>query len=950
MNGFYWVEMILIKKKQMNKVVKMKFKICILGILLFNFLVLQMSAQKNDFPVLKGPYLGQEPPGKNPELFLPGLITTLDVEYCISYLDQGRVCVFGRNDMGINYTYIKDGRWTDPQKMQLEPQLWEWKHNAGPDDRTLYFMSRRLTDFKDDKEEVNIYKMEWTGIGWTEREMLSCPPNSIAYHEIYPSVTADGTIYFHGGDFRNAPVIHQDIYRSRCVNGIYQEQERLHEPINTEYGEYDAFAAPDESYLIFGSNRPGGFGRYDSYICFLKEDGTWTHPANLGNPMNSMSWENRVMVTPDGQYLFFVSGRSHVFLNDELDDGKNTSTTGFYWVKTDFIQDMRLRMLHTECAAEIVASEYDDHGIHAAIDKLSELLNQKEGYHFLPYEFLMLCGRMIETDREDDAEQLYRTLFENLEEESRFQRGYGMICIMYGLTERGLVLLKNAQSGYPVEFMVTTYEQAEALLRKSKIDDAFKVMQFNVREHPAHYISHFGLARVYERLGYVESAIASCEKALALNPEYGDALELVNKLRRNASVRYEALLAEARGAEQNKDYCRAMDAYRELMNMTPHSPYLHYQTARLSALSGRPEKALSHLKRALSMGFDFGDEMDPVFDSIRKGPDFSQIEKLIEQMRLPVSTSQRAFMLPEKDLIPEGMAYDPVEDCFYVSSIWKCKIVRIDRQGRIADFTREKQDGLREVLGMEVDARRRILWAVSGVSGKRPDIPDTQQGWGALFKYDLNTGCLIRKYILDDPGVGHVLNDMALTEGGDVYITDTGTGAIYTVQKKTDRLKLFLEAGAFLFPNGIALGPDDNTLFVASLDGVYKINISDKTFRFLSHSEDVSLYGIDGMYFYNNSLVCVQNGNGLVRISRFFLNKESDTVVNSEILEYRNPDFDWPTTGVISGDEFYYLANAQIRSFDSEGRIFPMDQLQEVVVLKTSLKKDRNPLSKNSPE
>ncbi len=467
-----------------------------------------------------------------------GLVSTLDVEYCISFMDQGRVCVFGRSDIGINYTYIKDGRWTNPQKMQLDPQLWEWKHNTGPDDKTLYFMSRGLTDIKDSKEEVNIYKMEWTGSGWTKRKMLPYPPNSTDYHEVYPSVTEDGTVYFHGGDFRNAPVIHQDIYCSRCVNGIYQEQERLDQPINTEYGEYDAFAAPDESYLIFGSDRPGGFGRHDSYICFKKGDGTWTHPANLGSPLNSISWENRVSVTPDGRYMFFVSGRNHEYLNDELENGKWTSTTGFYWVKTDFIDEMRLRMLNTECASDIVASEYYENGINAAIDKLSELSNYRDRYHFLPYEFLMLCDRMIVDGGIADADMLYQSLLQTQEDCYRIQRGYGIICIMHELTKKGLDLLKNAMINDPVEFIVLLFDLGSDLLSQSRLEAALQVMQFSMQEYPDHYLSHFGLAKIYERLGQFEKALESCKNVSMINPEYEPAREMIIELENKLIINY----------------------------------------------------------------------------------------------------------------------------------------------------------------------------------------------------------------------------------------------------------------------------------------------------------------------------------------------------------------------------------------------------------------------------
>ena len=357
------------------------------------------------FTDLKGAYFSQGSPSENPELFMFGLISTLDVEYCITFLDRGRVCVFGRDDIGVNYTYLKDGRWTKPQKMPLDSKIGEWKHNVGPDDKTLYFMSPRPVGSSDTIKDMNIYKMEWTGSGWTGQTLLPFPPNSIEFHEIYTSISSDGSAYFHGGEFRNAPDMNDDLYRSRCVNGIYQEQERLDEPISTCYGEYDAFVAPDEEYLMFGSDRPGGYGRYDTYICFKKNDGTWSHPVNLGSKLNSISWENRVMVTPDGKYMFFVSGRQHELLNDELQNGRYTSVTGFYWVDAAFIQELKKLMLGSECAAEIISREYNESGIQAAVRRLTELkIEAKDKYHFSYSELLMLCREMIEADKINDTD------------------------------------------------------------------------------------------------------------------------------------------------------------------------------------------------------------------------------------------------------------------------------------------------------------------------------------------------------------------------------------------------------------------------------------------------------------------------------------------------------------------------------------------------------------------
>src|SRR5215211_7738657 len=79
--------------------------------------------------------------------------------------------------------------------------------------------------------------------------------------------------------------------------------------------------------------------------------------------------------------------------------------------------------------------------------------------------------------------------------------------------------------------------------------------------------------------------------------------------------------------------------------------------------------------------------------------------------------SRVAFRIPEPDLIPEGIAYDPVAQVFYVGSTYKRKIVSVDGRGVVRDFTGEGQDGLWGLLGMRVDAKRRLLWAVSSHAG-----------------------------------------------------------------------------------------------------------------------------------------------------------------------------------------------------------------------------------------
>jgi Tol biopolymer transport system component len=101
-----------------------------------------------------------------------------------------------------------------------------------------------------------------------------------------------------------------DIYVSKYVNGRYAAPEKLSDAINSEFGDWDPFLAPDESYMIFGSNgRSDGFGESDLYISFRNEDGTWTKSENMGSVINTPYREVDPVVSPDGKYIFFRSNR-----------------------------------------------------------------------------------------------------------------------------------------------------------------------------------------------------------------------------------------------------------------------------------------------------------------------------------------------------------------------------------------------------------------------------------------------------------------------------------------------------------------------------------------------------------------------------------------------------------------------------------------------------------------
>jgi hypothetical protein len=176
--------------------------------------------------------------------------------------------------------------------------------------------------------QSDIYYVDRTATGWSAPHLLPPPVNTLA-SEWHASLTRQGVLYFcserDGGRLRG------DIFRAVPENGEYRKVEKLPSPINTEYNDCDPLIAPDESFLIFHSNRPGGFGDHDLYISFRDGRGQWTAPKNMGPSINTLGWQMAPSLSPDGKYLFFT--RRKAFQTDE--------PSHILWVSIKIIDEFR---------------------------------------------------------------------------------------------------------------------------------------------------------------------------------------------------------------------------------------------------------------------------------------------------------------------------------------------------------------------------------------------------------------------------------------------------------------------------------------------------------------------------------------------------------------------------------------------------------------------------------
>ena len=303
------------------------------------------------------------------------------------------------------------------------------------------------------------------------------------------------------------------------------------------------------------------------------------------------------------------------------------------------------------------------------------------------------------------------------------------------------------------------------------------------------------------------------------------------------------------------------------------------------------------------------------------------------------AASEVAFRIPERDLIPESIAYDPADRSFYIGSLYKRKIIRRSADGTIADFIPSGRDGIWQVLGMKVDPVKRELWAnVCNIGDDPPMVPPEPKtvGQAAVYRYDLRTSKLIKRYTMATTAPKLCFNDLALLPNGDVYIS-SGPEWIFRIDAAKDTLEKFESLPSGRFVNGIAAAADGRTLYLAShTEGVVRVDLASRTSEVLPTPAETHLMGTDGLYVHGRTLVAIQNGVKSPRVVQAFLSDDGKSVTKIDVLDREHPLFNVPTCGVTVGNTLYYIANSQLDSFTNL-KIWPREKLQDPVILEAAL-------------
>lgn len=366
------------------------------------------------------------------------------------------------------------------------------------------------------------------------------------------------------------------------------------------------------------------------------------------------------------------------------------------------------------------------------------------------------------------------------------------------------------------------------------------------------------------------------------------------------------LLTKAREARLKRDVPNWLRYATRALALMPDHPDVLVSVARANAAAGNKAQALALLAQAVRRGAG----VDPMkFAEFKTLAGDAEFEALAAGGRRNLEPVAKAVTFAElSNGSSEGIAYDPVSRRFFLGTD-EGQLLAVTMDGKVTPFG--AGTGLRQVLGLKVDAQRRLLWLANGrYPEPGPDAP-ADMGTGGVRAYNLETGALVVEAELDErPALMHGFNDIALAGDGTVFVTDSNTSAVYKLAPRGKQLELLLRDDAMSFPNGIVLSPDGRTLFVAHAEGISSLDTATRARRLLPLPADGSVHSIDGLLLHRGVFYGVQNSPYMHRIVAAALAPDGRSIDKVWTLNARHPREYLQTTAAIAGDHLYMVGGS----------------------------------------
>lgn len=191
------------------------------------------------------------------------------------------------------------------------------------DEKTLIFTGRKGLKPEDD-EDIYISQKDSLG-NWSIPGSVSSNINT-PLNEGACTISADGRTLIFTACIGRTGYGSCDLYVSYKIGDEWTTPENMGETINSTSWDVQPALSADGRVLYFVSTRSGGLGGKDIWVSKKNSKGQWQTPYNLGKKINTSSDEISPFIHVNGESLFFSSnghvgmGGYDIFISEKLND------------------------------------------------------------------------------------------------------------------------------------------------------------------------------------------------------------------------------------------------------------------------------------------------------------------------------------------------------------------------------------------------------------------------------------------------------------------------------------------------------------------------------------------------------------------------------------------------------------------------------------------------------
>ncbi|MGQ0801736.1 MAG: hypothetical protein ACT4NL_16680 [Pseudomarimonas sp.] len=392
----------------------------------------------------------------------------------------------------------------------------------------------------------------------------------------------------------------------------------------------------------------------------------------------------------------------------------------------------------------------------------------------------------------------------------------------------------------------------------------------------------------------------------------------------------EALRARVVAARTAKDLVAEAAIWKRLSELRPHVGQIKVELAAAYAMQDLKSQAYTALLELQTQGYGMQLGEDPRFARVATTRAWDYIVSSLQTNLSPFGEVERIHSLPKQDLLLESLSWDSSRKQLLVGSIREGTVFRVDAGGKLLPLAKaDAKNGMWAVMDLAVDAKRNVLWIAStAVPHFKGYKPERDLGRAGVFKFDLKTGAFLKSYLSPSVlGSAFFMSTLALAPDGTVFAADGVNNAVYMV--RDDQLRRVFHATTLSSIRGMTVNGSGSVLYFADSErGIFGYDLkAGKPFDVLV-PKTLALAGIEGLVWWQDSLLAVQNGMQPARVMRLILTPDGRTFAGAKPLAAGHPEFSMPTLATLDGDRLLFIANGQKHQYDRFGLARKSDAIE----------------------